>query len=118
MAVKQALKHLSEVFPSDDYANREIWRDYLPHVARIDKDGQCQGTEEKSELCLKVGQCLYVDGRMKEAVFWLRESCEWRDRNLAQDNADRLLSQHVLAGAYQANGQVKEAVQLLEHVVA
>jgi tetratricopeptide (TPR) repeat protein len=113
-----ALQHLTEVFPSDDYTNREIWLDYLPHVALIKKDEQCQDTEEKSELCLKVGQCLYVDGRMKEAFLWLRESCEWRDRNLAQDNADRLLSQHKLAIAYQANGQIKEAVKLLEHVVA
>jgi hypothetical protein len=55
---------------------------------------------------------------MKEAVLWLRESCEWRDRNLAQDDANRLFSQHELAGAYQANGQVKEAVKLLERVVA
>ncbi|KAH0556321.1 hypothetical protein GP486_005753 [Trichoglossum hirsutum] len=113
-----ALKHLSEVFPSGDYRNREIWRDYLPHVARIDKDENCQDVKEKSELCLKVGRCLYVDGRMKEMVLWLQEYCEWRDRNLSQDDADRLLSQHMLAIAYQANGQVKEAVKLLERVVA
>ena len=113
-----ALKHLSEVFPSDDYTNREIWRDYLPHVARINKDEQCQDTEYMSGLCLKVGQCLYVDGRMKEAVLWLQESCEWRNRNLAEDHPSRLVSQHELAGAYQANGQVKEAVKLLERVVA
>ncbi|PIG87297.1 kinesin light chain [Aspergillus arachidicola] len=111
-----ALKHLAEVFPSDDYTNREIWRDYLPHVARI-KDEQCQDTEEKSRLCLKVGQCLYVDGQMKEAVLWLQESCEWRDINLPQSNTDRLASQHELARAYQANRQIKEAVKLLEHVV-
>jgi hypothetical protein len=35
---RAAIKHLSEVFPSNDYTNHEIWRDYLPHVARIDKD--------------------------------------------------------------------------------
>ncbi|EKG12747.1 NB-ARC domain-containing protein, partial [Macrophomina phaseolina MS6] len=52
-----AIKHLSEVFPSHHYQNRETWRDYLPHVARIHKNEQCQGTEEKSELCLKVGRC-------------------------------------------------------------
>ncbi|KAB8240038.1 TPR repeat protein [Aspergillus flavus] len=113
-----ALKHLAEVFPSDDYTNREIWRDYLPHVARIEKDEQCQGTEDKSRLCLKVGRCLYVDGRMKEAVLWLQESCEWRNINLPQSNIDRLTSQHMLAIAYQANGQIKEAVELLEHVVS
>ncbi|GMG13000.1 unnamed protein product [Aspergillus oryzae] len=113
-----ALKHLAEVFPSDDYTNREIWRDYLPHVARIEKDEQCQDTEEKSRLCLKVGRCLYVDGRMKETVLWLQESCAWRDINLPQSSIDRLTSQHMLAIAYQANGQVKEAVKLLEYVVA
>lgn len=63
-----ALEHLSEVFPSDDWRNRETWRDYLPHVARIDKNEQCQGIGEKSRLCLKVGRCLYVDGKIKEAV--------------------------------------------------
>lgn len=113
-----ALKHLAEVFPSDDYTNREIWRDYLPHVARIEKDEQCQDTEEKSRLCLKVGRCLHVDGRMKEAVLWLQESCKWRDINLPQSNIGRLTSQHELAIAYQANGQIKEAVKLLEHIVA
>jgi hypothetical protein len=35
-----AMKHLSKVFPSDDYTNREIWRDFLPHVAHIEKDEQ------------------------------------------------------------------------------
>lgn len=115
---RTALAHLTKVFPSDDYMNREIWRQYLPHVARIDKEEQCQDSEEKSKLCLKVGRCLYVDGKMKEAVLWLWESCEWRDRNLAEDHSSRLASQHELARAYQANGQIKKAVELLEHVVA
>src|ERR1051326_1615722 len=53
---RAALKHLSEIFPSSDYTNRETWRSYLPHVARIDKDEQCQDVEKRSELCLKVGQ--------------------------------------------------------------
>lgn len=34
------------------------------------------------------------------------------------DNSDRLLSQHPLAMAYEANRQVQKAVELLEHVVA
>jgi tetratricopeptide (TPR) repeat protein len=111
-----ALTHLSKVFPSDDYTHRETWRDYLPHVALLEKDEQYKDTEEMSKLRLKVGRCLFVDGRMKEAVLWLRESCEWRDKNLAQDDEDRLLSQHVLAIAYEGNGQVKEAVKMLEHI--
>lgn len=35
-----------------------------------------------------------------------------------KEDADRLSAQHALAGAYRANGRVKEAVELLEHVVA
>jgi thioredoxin-like negative regulator of GroEL len=37
---------------------------------------------------------------------------------LAEDHPSRLASQHALAGAYWANGQVTEAVELLEQVVA
>jgi hypothetical protein len=37
--------------------------------------------------------------------------------SLAEDHPSRLASQHALAGAYQANGQVKDAVTLLQHVV-
>lgn len=113
-----ASKHLSNVFPSDDNTNREIWRSYLPHVACIEKDEQCQSTEEMSRLYLKAGRCLLVDGRVQEAIIWLQKSCDWRDRNLAQDDKDRLSSQHMLAVAYGANGQVKEATKLLEGVVA
>ena len=40
-----------------------------------------------------------------------------RQQTLAETHPSRLASQHELAGAYQANGQIKEAVQLLEYVV-
>ncbi|RAO71649.1 uncharacterized protein BHQ10_007661 [Talaromyces amestolkiae] len=113
-----ALKQLLKVFPSNDYTNREIWRDYLPHVARIDKDERCQNTQERSELCLKVGQCLHTDGRMREALQWTQKSCEWRDRNLPEHHPSRLESQHALAAAYHANGHFKEAVKLFEYIAS
>jgi hypothetical protein len=37
---------------------------------------------------------------------------------LAEDHPSRLASQHELARAYEAYGQVGKAVELLEHVVA
>jgi hypothetical protein len=113
----EALQQVAGVFPSDDYANREVWRAYLPHALRLLENRQQCRAEERSELCLLVGRCLRVDGRMTEAVGWLEESCRLREE-LGEDNLDRLLSQHVLAGVYQADGQVQKAVQLLEHVVA
>jgi hypothetical protein len=31
-----ATKHLTSIFPTDDYTNREIWRAYLLHVTRVE----------------------------------------------------------------------------------
>jgi len=114
---KMALEHLSNIFPSDDHENREVWRKYMPHAARIRETMDDECLKVRGELCLRVGRCLRVDGRVRDAVGWLLESHDLRT-DLPQDNADRLLTQHVLAMTYRANGQVKEAVHLLEHVVA
>ena len=41
-----------------------------------------------------------------------------QERTLAEEHPNRLSSQHELASAYRADGQVNKAVELLEHVVA
>lgn len=71
---KKTIQHPLAIFPSDDYANREIWREYLPHVARICKDDPSEDAKERTELCFKVGRCLLLDGRIREAVRWLEVS--------------------------------------------
>jgi tetratricopeptide (TPR) repeat protein len=119
----QAIKHLTKIFPIDNYSNREIWRAYLPHVTRMETewarvDADLGGSvEEKSKLCLQVGKCLLFDGRTKEALHWLSE-CFRITSKLAKAHPSRLASQHELARTYLANGQTKDAIQLLEHVVA
>ena len=74
--------------------------------------------EVRYTLCLKVGQYFYYDGRISESVKWIEESCQWREEHLAEEHRHRLASQHVLAMAYLADGQIKKAVELMEHVVA
>ena len=111
-----AVQHVADVFPSDDYENRAMWRAYLPHALRLLEGGRDSNLEEQSELCLLVGRCLRVDGRIREAVVWL-EGCHQRRSQLEQDNPNLLSTQHVLAIAYRENGQVQKAVELLEHVV-
>ena len=113
---QRAMLHLANVFPWDDYANLKVWRECLPHVSRINDDTGGESMEGKRLLCEKVGRCLRVDGRIKEAVVWLEESCRCVG-DLAKDDPSKIASQHVLAGAYRANGQVKKANELLEHVV-
>jgi hypothetical protein len=114
---KRALKHLSDTFPSDEHTNGEIWREYIPHVARIRDAKAGEHIDVRGKLCLQVGRCLRVDGRIRDAVDWLQESRDLR-AGLSEDHSDRLLTQHVLAMAYLANGQVKNAVRLMEQVVA
>ncbi|RYN56949.1 hypothetical protein AA0117_g13239 [Alternaria alternata] len=113
---EEAVRRVADVFPSDDYKNQAVWRGYLPHALRLLSSGQHSSAWEQSKLCLLVGRCLRVDGRIREAVVWLERSCEQRSQ-LDEDNPGRLSSQHNLAGAYQADGQVHKAVALLEHVV-
>lgn len=111
---KRALEHLSNIFPSDEHTNRKIWREYIPHVARVRDVKLGENANVRGRLCLQVGRCLQVDGRIRDAVDWLEESHELR-KDLSEDHPCRLVSQHELASAYQDNGQVKEAVELLEH---
>jgi len=114
---RNALEHLSKVFPIPDWDNREVWREYMPHAAQMrDAKYGCL-IDELGKLCLEVGRCLQLDGRIRDAVSWLEESYDLR-KDLPEDDADRLSTQHALAGAYEADGQVKNAIQLLEHVVA
>ncbi|KAH6871049.1 hypothetical protein B0T10DRAFT_592798 [Thelonectria olida] len=114
---KSVASHLMEIFPSDDWENRELWRKYLPHTLRILGASGGVGVED-CQLGYWAGRCLYADGRMQEAVKLLEHVVAIEEEALAEDHPDRLASQHALAGAYEANGQIKEAVKLLERVVA
>jgi hypothetical protein len=95
---RRAVRHINTVFPSDDYENRMIWRQYLPHASRILSTGEKvdDDEEEGSELCLLVGRCLGVDGRISEAVTWLERSYQWRQTHMQETDHKRLLSQHAL----------------------
>ncbi|KAK7418712.1 hypothetical protein QQX98_003730 [Neonectria punicea] len=117
-AKRDVLTHLAEVFPSDEWENRELWRQYFPHALSVYRVHKAVDTSQSAELGFWLGRCLYTDGRIRESGEMLEEVVEIRETTLAGDHPDRLASQHVLAISYQANGRVKEAVKLLEHVVA
>ncbi|KAI9706228.1 MAG: hypothetical protein M1812_008242, partial [Candelaria pacifica] len=110
--------HLVQIFPSDDYKNRVQWREYFPHALQFLRNTKALDSDKRYDLCMAVGRCLLVDGRIGEAVVWLLECFLWRQGHFAEDHPDRLASQHMLAIAYQADGQVKKAVELLEQVLA
>jgi tetratricopeptide (TPR) repeat protein len=114
--VTKSLQHITEVFPTDEWENRELWRSYFPHALRILASSKNCDVSEKSALCFWMGKCLFVDKRLNEATELLEESCRLRDV-LGENDHGRLSSQHALASVYLDDGQVKKAVELLEHVV-
>ena len=118
LTAEKVIRHLAIIFPSHDYANRNLWREYFPHAFKVLQQNKELNIEERSELLFWVGRCLMVDGRIKEAARCLEEASQWRNRHFVKDHPLRLTSQHALAVAYEANGQVKEAVTLHEQVVA
>ncbi|KAJ3335743.1 hypothetical protein HDU93_004571 [Gonapodya sp. JEL0774] len=116
---REAIRHIATVFPTDDWANREQWRAYLPHATKVLEGGEGKELAERYDLCFRVGGCLQVDGRVREAVQWL-ERCESGRRDvliLAEDHPSLLTTQNDLAWAYLSDGQVKKAVQLYERVL-
>jgi hypothetical protein len=50
----EAIRHLAETFPSDDYANRTLWRAYLPHALRVLQGRERNEMEERSNLSIRV----------------------------------------------------------------
>jgi tetratricopeptide (TPR) repeat protein len=114
--VQQALAHIAEVFPSDDFANQAVWRAYMPHALRLLDIKSSVNVQSRARLSLWVGRCLHFDGRLPEAVRWLEECYRLREV-LDEDDPDRLMSEHELGVTYWASGQTEDAVRLLEHVV-
>ncbi|KAH6662247.1 P-loop containing nucleoside triphosphate hydrolase protein [Halenospora varia] len=115
--MEAATRHLATVFPSDDYVNRSLWREYLPHAFKVLFGDDRVDIKERYELGYWTGRCLLVDGRIKEAIKCLRECYSWRKSHFPEEDPNRLGSQHELARAYEADGQTKKAIELLEHVV-
>ncbi|KAF5610782.1 hypothetical protein F25303_14521, partial [Fusarium sp. NRRL 25303] len=110
-----AIKRLREVFPTDDWENRDLWRQYLTHAIKLLRCADDEWSGELCELGFWVGRCLLVDGRVTEAVKLLEHVVKVQETILAENHPNRLASQHELAGVYEANGQIAEAVELLEH---
>ena len=120
-AVTKAIQHLSKIFPSGHWENRDVWRECFPHAFKLlQQDAQQEEPHSQSRfhLLCRVGACLRVDGRIRESVQFLEEANQFSVTYLSDSNPSRLISQHELALAYDSNGQVREAIALLKQVVA
>jgi tetratricopeptide (TPR) repeat protein len=116
--MEKAARHLAAIFPSDDYVNRSLWREYLPHALRVLYGDERVDIEERYKLDFRAGKCLLEDGRIKEAVRCFEECYRWRKSHFPEEHPGRLSSQYDLARVYKADGQIKKAIELLEYVVS
>ncbi|KAI8625843.1 acyl transferase/acyl hydrolase/lysophospholipase [Xylariaceae sp. FL1651] len=114
--IDDAVAHLSRVFPTDDWENREVWREYLPHALRGLQEDSSK-LRHSTRLGSRVGRCLMTDGRHKDAIEIFEHIVATKE-TLAIDRPSRLALQHALGKAYLENGQIIKAVELLEHIVA
>jgi tetratricopeptide (TPR) repeat protein len=118
VTAKKAIEHVSTIFPHAQYENQKMMRDFLTHTLQLLKGKLGENGQKRFNLCLKVGQCLDYEGRIRESIIWFEESYQWAKKRLEEEHSDRLVSQHELARAYLEDGQIKKAVELLEYIVA
>ncbi|KLU92430.1 hypothetical protein MAPG_11376, partial [Magnaporthiopsis poae ATCC 64411] len=90
-AMEDALAQLVAVFPSDEWENRERWRQYMPHALKMRQaDGAATGGESEAinRLGFWAGRCLQKDGRIQEAVDLLEHVVAVRGRTLSEEHPD------------------------------
>ncbi|KIX95161.1 uncharacterized protein Z520_09077 [Fonsecaea multimorphosa CBS 102226] len=64
----RALIHMLETFPKPEHTNRSAWSLYLPHASRILRSPHIADMENRFELEYLVGQCLFLEGKYRDAT--------------------------------------------------
>ncbi|KAF7169684.1 hypothetical protein CNMCM6106_004524 [Aspergillus hiratsukae] len=104
---------LSEAFPDDDHNNRKLWREYLPHVLSMVGEVEFQQEQEKYvDMLQKIGDCLFCDGRYKEAEYQFLRVLNIQKQELGPEHPETLISMSNLASTYWSQGRWKEAEEL------
>ncbi|KAF5701635.1 ankyrin protein 3 [Fusarium globosum] len=115
---QKAFVHIANVLKSANSDSSAACRDYMPHALTLLTNTEGVKTEAISNLGYWIGRCLRIGGRIRQAVGILESVVEIQSATLDREDAARLSSQHELASAYLSNGQIEEAIELLENVIA
>ncbi|KAG9494769.1 hypothetical protein J7337_013908 [Fusarium musae] len=112
-----SLARVKLVFPDDEWKNRELWRQYLPHALQLLR---CLGDIENqnvAHLGFRVGQCLLRDNRDKEAVGIFEHVVKTYDSTLPGDSRWQRISRLFLATAYLETELQEKAMEILQAIV-
>lgn len=111
--IQYATDRLSENFPDNDEANRQLWREYLPHaLALLDENEFQKQIEKYIDYIRKLGICLHSDGRYNEAEKLLVQVVKTRRQVLGSEHLDALISMNDLALNYIKQGRHKDGAEL------
>ena len=109
----KVVARLAEVLADSGHHNRVVWRTYLPHAGYalgsdlVDEDG-----EDRINLLMRCGKCLYDDGRYNEAEIPFNQAMKTRKRVLSAEHPSTLTSMANLAFTWKNQGRFAGALQL------
>ncbi|KAL2865008.1 putative kinesin light chain [Aspergillus lucknowensis] len=113
--IAKAAEQMDEIFPSHDHANRQIWREYLPHALSLLSEPAFRKQQgQYTYLVQRVASCLYSDGRYNEAENILVQVLETRKQVLGPERPQTLTSMNNLAHTWKSLGKVQEALSLMD----
>ncbi|GIJ83106.1 hypothetical protein Asppvi_001624 [Aspergillus pseudoviridinutans] len=111
--IKQAADRFNEVFPDSDHANRQLWREYLPHALTLLREREFKRQQQQYlRLIENMGQCLCSDGRFNEAELIFREITAIQRTKNGDRHPSTLSSMANLASTYWNQGRWNEAEKL------
>ncbi|KAL4960741.1 uncharacterized protein BDV14DRAFT_204484, partial [Aspergillus stella-maris] len=116
--ISKAAHRLSEVFPSDDHTNRELWRVYLPHALSLTREQEFVGQLDKyTDLIQKICRCLASDGRYNEAEVLGLQAMVICKEKLGPVHPDTLASVSQLGSILVQQGKYEEAETMHQEAI-
>jgi len=110
------VRHVSAVFPDDEWENRFRWGEFLPHALQLLNNTRAHQTKDSTFLRCLVGTCLITESRPEEAISLLEHVFVEHDIKFSENDIQFLSAVHCLAAAYRQHRQVRKATRLLEAV--
>ncbi|KAJ6012603.1 FabD/lysophospholipase-like protein [Penicillium canescens] len=106
---EQAVMRLSELLSDISQTNRVHWRLYIAHAQYAVGGDEKKCSKEEVNLAQKCGDCLYYDGRYREAESMYQIVLISREKMLGPEHPHSLTSVSKLGSVLDRQGKYKEA---------
>jgi nucleoside phosphorylase/tetratricopeptide (TPR) repeat protein len=111
--IQRVADQMQNVFPDNQYTNRGLWQEYLPHALVLMYDNEFVIQEYRYlDLTGKVADCLASDGRYQEAEVFYNKLMRINQDRVGSEHPSTLTSMSNLASAYWNQGRWSEAEKL------